>query len=310
MSRRHFGPAMIGVAILSLGACGQDDKDGSVLGPADATIFLADRPCIPPTPDQARRTELALAVLRDFSRHASIYRGAMDVLGRTRDAENFFPGEHFCVSEDDLAETARLTVEAGAWRGLVGMSHLTLAFRLGPRDPAIVDAVAATAFVDRPIEDGPYSDIRPRARAVLASFGTSAAPWRDQAMAGIAEKGSLGTSAAQVAAASGDPAAVAEVARRLQVAIDAEPSNKAIGVKAGERIRELAFALGAAREQARPRVPMLVALLNRDFTIGSHFGALELAPTSLCRVLRAIGGPEADAATRGPRCRGDWYRAP
>ena len=123
-------------------------------------------------------------------------------------------------------------------------------------------------------------------------------------------KDSLGTSAAQVAAASGDPEAIRQVAALLQKAVEAEPADEAIGIKQGVRIRELAFALGAAREHARPYVPMVIELLNRNFTIGSHFGALELAPTSMCRVLAAIGGREAEAAITGPQCKEDWHKGP
>ena len=299
-----------GVLLALLSACGRGADRESYSTKLNALEFLPDRPCVPMTPSQANRAALALEILGSFSRHASIYRGAMDVFGRPRDAEDFFPGEIYCVSEGDKEKIARLTVKADAWRGLVGMSQLKLAFQLGPRDPVIVQAVGNLAFEDRPIEESIFEDIRPLARSVLASFGTVAGPWREQALAQMAADDSLGTSAAQVAAASGDPEAIRQVAALLEATVDAEPPDEAIGMAATPRVTELAFALGAARAAARPHAPMIVRLLNRDFTIGSHFGALELAPTSMCRVLRAIGGPEADAATRGPRCQEDWYKGP
>lgn len=275
-----------------------------------ALEFLPDRPCVAATPMQERRVALALEVLGSFSRHASIYDGAVDVFGHPRDAEAFGPGDIYCVSDADKDQVARLTVGADAWRGLVGMSKLKLAFQLGPRDPVIVQSVGRHAFADRPIEESIFQDTRVLARSVLASFGTEARPWLTQAMRQLSAKDSLGTSAAQVAAASGDPKAIRRVADVLRGAVDAEPKGQAISIEAGARITELAFALGAAREHARPYTPMIIELLNRDFTIGSHFGPLELAPTSMCRVLSAIGGDDAEAAIQGERCQENWHKWP
>ena len=305
---RWTAAAKICSFFLLLGGC--DDGPETHRIELKALEFLPDRPCVAMTPSQEHRAALALEVLGSFSRQASIYDGAIDVFGRPRDAEALSPGAIYCVSESDKEAIARLTVQAGAWQGLVGMSYLKLAFQLGPRDPAIVEAVSRHAFEDRPIPESAFEDTRPLARSVLASFGTPARPWRDQALAQMSEDNSLGTSAAQVAAASGDQEAIRQVAALLQKAVDAEPLDKPIGIEGGLRITELAFALGAARERARPYAPMVIGLLNRDFTIGSHFGALELAPTSMCRVLSAIGGSDADEAIRGPRCQEDWHKWP
>ncbi len=308
LRRGWTGAATIGLLCMALGGCkGRSEPYSSR---PSALEFLPDRACVAMTPDLKRRAALALEVLDNFSRHASIYAGAVDVFGRPRDAENLGPGEVYCVSESEKDRIARSTVNAGAWRMLVGTSYLRLAFQLGPRNPDIVQAVGRHAFVDRPIEEGITKDTRPLARSVLASFGTAARPWRDQAMAEMSADDALGTSAAQVAAASGDQEAIRQVAALLQKAVDAEPPDEAIRINATGRITELAFALGAAREQARPYAPMLIELLNRDFTKGSHFGALELAPTSMCRVLSAVGGSDAEAAIRGPRCEGDWHKWP
>jgi len=301
-----------GALFLALTACGRDttERDAPFSFKLDALNFLPDRPCSPMTPIQARRAELALGVLGTFPRHAAIYQGAIDVFGRPIDADPLPPREVYCVSEADRNAVASLTVEADAWRGLVGRSYLDLAFQLGPRHPAIVESVGRHAFEGRPIAEGPVEDTRVLARSVLASFGPAARPWRDVALAQMSSEDSLGTSAAQVAAASGDADAIRQVVDLLLQAIAAEPADEAISITATPRITELAFAVGAAREHARPYVSVIVGLLNREFTIGSHFGALELTPTSMCRVLSAIGGEEAEAALKGPRCQDDWHKRP
>lgn len=302
-----------GVACFLLSACGDTSAPAANLSYSQklkALEFLPDRQCVAMTPLQERRAALALEVLGSFSRHASIYNGAVDVFGHPRDAEDFSSREVYCVSETDKNTVARLTVSADAWRGLVGKSKLHLAFQLGPRDPVIVESVGRHAFFERPIQEHIFEDTRVLARSVLASYGTQARPWLGEAMRQMSADDSLGTSAAQVAAASGDPRAIRQVAALLRRTVDAEPQDQAISIKAGGRITELAFALGAAREHARPYTPLVIELLDRDFTIGSHFGALELAPTSMCRVLSAIGGDDAEVALKGRRCEEDWHKWP
>ena len=301
MNKLILNTAWIVAIMLATGSCSDatDEKPPVLL--MDANYALPDPTCEPMTAADERRADLALQVMTDFPRHASIYTGAMDVFGHP---QNLDDAVRYCVSSDLKDEVVTRTMAAEAWSwGLLGLSRLALANELGPRDPSIVHAVARAAFWNSPIDEGPFSDIRPKARSVLASFGVAAAPWKRQALSAMNAKDSMGTSAAQVAGASGDPDAINQVAALFQRTLENAPSEGAIPAEAGNRLIELSLAMGVAGPQARSHVPVLITFLNRDVVKGSHFGLLEVPPKDVCRVLKAIGGPLAMQAVEGPRCR-------
>lgn len=287
-------------AVFASGGCSDTSNRKPLKILMDANYALPDQTCEPMTAEDERRAQTALQVMSDFPRHASIYSGAMDVFGHPK---NLGDPLRYCVSSDLKDEVVRLTTASSAWSwGLPGLSRLALANELGPRDPSIVRDVAGAAFLNRSIEEGPFSDIRPKARSVLASFGVAAAPWKEEALSSMNAKDAMGTSAAQVAGASGDPEAVNLVAALFRETLDNVPTEGAIPAEPGERLVELSFALGVAGSRARSHAALLVEFLNRDVLKGSHFGMLALPPDDVCRVLQVIGGPTAMQAVEGPRC--------
>ncbi len=299
MKMLNIGAGCLAVIVLASGGCSATDQEVERFE-MDASYALPDRTCAPMTVVDEQRAKLALEVMTSFPRHSPIFDGAMDVFGHPQNLRDPLP---YCVSTQMKDEVTKRTIAASAWnRGLPGLTRLALANELGPRDPSIVQDVASAAFLNMPIEEGPFFDIRPKARSVLASFGTAAGPWREQALSSMNSDDSLGTSAAQVAAASGDSEAIDQVAALFRETLDREPTNGAVPVAKGERLVELAYALGAAGPQARSHVPTLIRFLNRDVEYGSHFGILELPPKGVCRVLEAIGGQDAIESARGPRC--------
>jgi len=204
------------------------------------------------TAEQEARAAVALDVLRRFRHHDSIYDGAMDFFGTARDLRADHP---FCIPELMKQEIVQATLKAEVWKhGLAGHTRLQLARQLGPRDPAIVEDVAQVAFNTYLMSDIAYKDTRSEARSVLASFGEAARPWKDQALAAMSDRDALGTAAAQVAAASKDPQAVAAVARLLSQSLEAE-RRSTIRRPRASRVVELAYGLGAAGEAARPQDP-------------------------------------------------------
>lgn len=301
MGKFSFHAAYVAAAALLVSGCTDPDGSKPATIVAGAVAALPDPKCRPMTAADRRRAELALQVMSDFPRSAPIFAGAMEVFGRPQNLDERL---RYCVSSDLRDEVARRTTAASVWGwGLPGLTRLELARELGPRDPSIVQDVANAAFVGRPIEEPPFADIRPVARSVLASFGVAAKPWRQQALSAMNDQDALGTSAAQVAGASGDPEAVDRVGALFRKALRSAPTGEAVPVEKGERLVELSYALGVAGPQARNHVSALVEFLNRDVEKGSHFGTLELPPKEVCRALQAIGGAEAMTAVRGARCR-------
>ena len=216
-----------------------------------------------------------------------------------------------CLSDEFKQRVADATLNAGAWDyGLAGSARLRLAGQLGGRDPKIVEDVAEVAFYPDPVAGVASSDIRPEARSVLASFGQIAAPWREPAMKLMHARDSLGTSAAQVAAASRDPEAVRAVADMLHRELQ-DVGRKPIARKRAGQLVELAYALGAAGHVARPYIGTLVELLARDIeSAAPPFGIIERPPNEVCRAIQQIGGEEAEKALTGERCEEPWSLSP
>jgi len=120
----------------------------------------------------------------------------------------------------------------------------------------------------------------------------------------------LGTSAAQVAAASKDAAAVSAVADLLRRSLSKYPAG-AIPREPAQRLIEMAYALGAAGEAGRPYVGLLSELLSRDIqSFAPPFGVIERSPSEVCWALQMVEGKEAKALINGPRCQGQWFRGP
>jgi hypothetical protein len=253
--------------------------------------------------EESDRAELALQVIEKFPKHYEIYDSAMAVFGKY--------DEGSCFPEPMKNRLAEATLRAGVWGyGWPGLTRLAVAQQLGPRDPKIIEDVARAAFHSAPLDHQGSTDIRPHARAVLASFGAAAAPWREPALKLMNSEDSLGTGAAQVAAASRDPAAVSAVAGLLSQGLKAGP-GKVIKRERAQRLVELGYALGAAGETAQPWVGSLIELLNRDVeSLAPPFGVIERPPNEICRALNRIGGIPAQQALQSERCKRPWFLLP
>lgn len=305
---RHWTISAVLAASLILPGCERPGAPAGELDLINANAILPAGPCAPMTPAQAQRADIVLSVLRDFPRHAPIYREAMGHFGRARDLGDEQP---FCLDEPTRAQITQATLGSEAWDyGLPGLQLLYLARQLGPRDEAIVRHVADGAFRSTAIGEGPYADIRPMARSVLASFGTEAAPWRDQALEQMHARDTLGTSAAQVAAASQDSGAVAAVAELFEQTLSKTPDG-VIPRQTAMRLSELAFAIGAAGEAGRPHVELLSKMLAREIeSAAPPFGIIARTPTEVCWALDMVGGRKAEELLESERCEGAWFRGP
>lgn len=272
--------------------------------PSRATAVAIDERCRPMTMAESNRAELALRVLQSFRRSEEMFDAAMGVFA-------YHDGDKPCLPETLKQQIAQATLQAGVWdRGFAGSIRLALAQQLGGRDPKIVEDVVRAAFHTEPVDDRGFSDLRPEARSVLASFGRSAAPWRVEALRLMHARDVLGTSAAQVAAASGDPSAIEAVARLLREELRSE-TGATIERNRAKLLVELAYALGSAGEAARPWVGVLIELLNHDVeSLAPPFGVIERPPNEVCRALRRIGGVEAERALQGERCEEPWFLLP
>ena len=140
---------------------------------------------------------------------------------------------------------------------------------------------------------------------VLAGLGAQAVkPWTQRALAEMSASDQLGTGAAQIAAASGEPEALAKVERLMADLLAATPRTKAIPRETRNRLYELAYGLGMAGEQAQPYAAPVTDLLSREVESWvPPFGMIALKPARMCAVARQIGGQIAATARTKDFCR-------
>jgi hypothetical protein len=271
-------------------------------------------PCRGATPDEQRQHRTALEVLEvfDASRWNQLQRGAVHHFAypgaQRRDLRS---DHHPCPPTELYPEVAAAAVKAGIFgHPFLGEAEIALAQQLGPRDPSIVGAVARTAFHEQPIPGSiSRDDQRPHARLVLAEFGAAARPWAGQAMAQVSANDQMGTGAAQVAVAGGEPRALAMVQAFMEQILSATPKDKPLPIRARNRIFELTFALGMAGEQAQPYAAPLIELLDRKVqSWAPPFGLIELSPGYACIVAERIGGGVAEIARANHSCQAERER--
>ena len=120
---------------------------------------------------------------------------------------------------------------------------------------------------------------------VLAEFGSPAKKWAGQALAQLSANDQLGTRAAQIAVAGGEPRALPAVQNLMAHILTITPVGKPIPRKSCNQLYELAFALGMAGEDAQPYGAPLIQLLDRTVGVlaASFWHGPFAAGTHVCR---------------------------
>ncbi len=294
--------SLVSSALLLTG-CEQPREDWRSGESAYHVAYYED--CIPQSEEQRERTRISLLVLEKDAATSEMYRGA---------ALGFMKSDtHLCHDEDIDRKAAKLLVESGFFpRWIKDPRMLSVAHRLAKHDDRIVGMLERIAFAPKPIENETSTDIRPRARSILASLGSAiASKWKDRAIREMGSDDALGTGAAQIAAASAEPDAVAAVAKLLEDELPPDPGT-VLRLPENQRIIELAYALGAAREAATPYLPLLQRLLTMKVEVNTQtVGKVEVTPSEVCRAYSRIGR-EGKALAALPPCNSkyDWSILP
>jgi hypothetical protein len=174
--------------------------------------------------------------------------------------------------------------------------ELKLFARLPKRNPNIVKAVGQSAFNNTPQESDLFRsrDIRPYARTVLAAFGKEATDFSAIAYQQMSAADSLGTGAAQVAAASGHPDALPRIRKMMEDLIASVPADKALPYAVRNRLYELSYAIYFSGEGAKEYAAPIKAIMTRTVqSWAPPFGMVEIRPKRMCRLLEHIEGPAA-----------------
>jgi len=168
--------------------------------------------------------------------------------------------------------------------------------RLPTVSAPLIKEIANTAFAKEPQQSETFTDldIRPMARSVLASLGSASQDYSSQAFEEISWRDSMGTGAAQIAAATGHPQVLPKIEKTMDELLASYPSNDALPYPALIRMRELSWALYLGGEDAKNHTTPIKNMMRRKiiFAASPTFIA-DVSPSELCGMLAKIEGPEA-----------------
>ncbi|UJW84271.1 hypothetical protein [Devosia sp. SL43] len=256
-----------------------------------AGLLLAGRDdCAIPTEREYALTLAAIDVLSFSAQEGgSLAIGAHKFLANSRYRD---VGQPVCDSLESFQRAVQLINGSDHLRrGRPVEYTLNLIARLPGPHSELVAIVAASAFNDTPQESEYFArrDLRPLARATLASLGLVATPFAGRAFAEISAHDSMGTGAAQVAVAGQHPRALDSVERLMADLLATLPKDDVIAWDTRNRLYELAYALAyggaAAASHAAPIKELMTRRVESNATI---FGMIDLQPKRMCRVLADI----------------------
>lgn len=307
--RRIFAIALVLSIILSAlvqKANGQSASDKWEL--ADAFPPFSPAKCLTPNARERSLLDIAASAIEKTGDDISwLDIGAQKYLAHNQFRTVEGRGVAVCTPEDILRRVAaafdsRKAVGKGRWVEY----QLELAARLPTRSRAIVEAAGNSAFNQVPQESDIFRrrDIRPFARAVLASFGPEARPFQAMAYQQMSIADSMGTGAAQVAAASGHPNALPRIERMMDETLAAIPAEKAIPRNTRNRLYELAWAIRFSGDAGKGHTKPIHKMMHRRVqSWAPPFGMVDLQPKQLCGILSHIEG--ADSLKAYPFCLDD-----
>lgn len=255
---------------------------------------LAD--CAPADAAQRRALEFAIGTLEYAARDMELLPlkiGAEKILARGFYRRTGRDAILACPPDGLYDRVAKVFADPEVISGRWEEYQLQLAARLADPPDAVIAAVGKSAFNSAPQESEyrPRQDIRPLARAVLAGFGTRAADFADQAFQEMSSRDSLGTGAAQVAAATRPGEALPRVEALMTGILASVPPGETVPWHTKNRLYELAYAIMASGPQGAAHDGPLKTLMGREVeSFAPPFGMLSLQPKRMCKVLARIEG--------------------
>lgn len=258
-------------------------------------IFQRDA-CVAPDEQERKIFEAAVSILElnEGARAGFLELGAKRFLSaglyRPRDKTVDF----VCFPDDIYERVSKSAPLQKEIRHRVADDELRLFMRLPKLNPHIIDAIGRTAFNEHPQRSEHFRerDIRPYARTVLAGTGQQAAAFSATAFQQMSSDDSLGTGAAQIAAATGHPEALSRIRKMMQDLLSSVPAEKPIPYSARNRFYELAYAVYFSDDAGREYIAPIKAFMTRKvYSWAPPFGMIELQPKRMCRLLERIEGP-------------------
>jgi hypothetical protein len=266
---------------------------------ADALPPFAPSICVSPNARERSLLDLAASAIEQVGEDNPNWLdiGAQKYLARHQFRNEGGRRVAVCTPDEILRRVAAaFDVRKGLGKGRLVEYQLELAARLPVRNRYIVEAVGKSAFSSQVQESDIFKqrDIRPYARTVLASFGGEAKAFQTLAYEQMSIEDSLGTGAAQVAAATGHPSALPRIERMMQDALRALPAEKVVPRGRRDRLYELAWAIHFSGDAGKAHTKPIHTMMQRKVqSWAPPFGMVELRPKRLCGVLARIEGADS-----------------
>ena len=260
------------------------------------TESLMLQKCVAPTPDELEKLELATRVLEisdPQGTFGSMKIGAAKTLGnlfvRRPDKDTFF----IVCDQKNLYDRVGIALanQRGIGRHHIVEYELRLASKITKPAEIIVEDVATVAFAEKHWQSEfiKGEDIRPLARAVLASFRGQASKYGKLASIQMSSETALGTGAAQIAVATQQPNALENTLQMMDGLINSFPANKAIAPHERDRLYELAWALTYSDKKTSERIAMIEKVMTKKVeSNATMFGIVEINPKKMCSILIKI----------------------
>ena len=267
---------------------------------ANALPPFAPSTCVPPNARERSLLDLAASAIEQVGEDNPNWLdiGAQKYLARHQfRSEGGLRRVAVCTPDDILRRVAvAFDIRKGFGKGRLVEYQLELAARLPVRNRYIVEAVGKSAFSVQVQESDIFKqrDIRPYARTVLAGFGGEAKAFQVIAYEQMSIEDSLGTGAAQVAAATGHPDALPRIGRMMQNALAAIAADKVVPRATRDRLYELAWAIYFSGDAGKAHTKPIHTMMQRKVqSWAPPFGMVELQPKRLCGVLARIEGSDS-----------------
>lgn len=263
---------------------------------------------VPYNDEEKKKFDLALENLVIFGNdiNAQIL-GTLKFL--SRDMVRKIDGESYWVLPPEYVykEATKILIKNGSLsRGRLTEYGLNLIQKMKPPPTELIKRVELSAFNEHMQESGIFKkrDIRPYSRSVLANISRKGADYSEKAFAEMSSKDSLGTGAAQVAVATGHPAALQLVEDMMWQLLNKNPKPTAISLETTNRLYELSYALYFGGEASRKHLTPLYEFMERkvQFWAFPFHTMVNVTPKRMCRILKLMGNPETNAGKHFEYC--------
>lgn len=173
--------------------------------------------------------------------------------------------------------------------------------------PYIVDSIAKVAFQEHPHREK-GKDLRPTARTVLASYGTYSSQYADEAYRIMSSDDSLGTSAAQIVAATNYKDSLSKVESMMNELLAKTSEEQTISWRDRRTFYELAYAIYFSGSVGVQHTATIKEFMHRKVeSNATMFGYVSLYPKGMCKILAGIHGHEQDVLASYEYCGDDGY---